>query len=248
MSLLGRLGFHPLLEDWFIRRFGEPTEVQKEAWKAIMAGRHTLIAAPTGSGKTLAALLPCLNRILTDKERESSPDAPGVKLLYITPLKALNNDIHHHAAAYVQELEACAAAAGLPWAGLTVGVRTGDTKPSVRAAMLRKPPDVLVTTPESFYLLLTSAKGRATLRTVTQVIVDEIHDLAADRRGTHLSVTLERLTAWTGGSPSASAYRRPRIRFKRWPAIWAAMSTKRTNRRRGRSRLSRAGWRSGSAP
>ncbi|MCZ8517409.1 DEAD/DEAH box helicase [Paenibacillus filicis] len=198
MKLTEAFGYHPLLSNWFGRRYGEPTDVQRQAWEAILAGKHALVAAPTGSGKTLAALLPCLNRIMTEKERD--PESPaGVKLLYITPLKALNNDIHHHAAAYVQELEQCAAEQGMPWEGLTVGVRTGDTKPGVRAAMLRRPPDVLVTTPESLYLLLTSAKGRRTLRTVTQVIVDEIHDLAGDRRGSHLSVTLERLAAWTGG-------------------------------------------------
>ncbi|MCS7460453.1 DEAD/DEAH box helicase [Paenibacillus doosanensis] len=189
--------FHPLIAGWFTDRFGQPTDVQIRSWRAILSGKHTLIAAPTGSGKTLAGLLPCLNRILLERE---SADR-GVKLIYITPLKALNNDIHHHVIGYIEELKRRAEALGLGWSGLTSGVRTGDTPQHARAAMLRNPPDVLVTTPESLYLLLTSPKARMMLKTVRYCIVDEIHDLAADRRGLHLSVTLERLTEWTGASP-----------------------------------------------
>ncbi|WP_246016668.1 DEAD/DEAH box helicase [Cohnella phaseoli] len=179
--------------------------MQKQAWQAIMEGRHTLIAAPTGSGKTLAALLPCLDRIVSAKSapspRNSASSASGVRVLYITPLKALNNDIHHHALGFVEQLQARAEACGAQWPGIRSEVRTGDTSASKRAAILKRPPDLLVTTPESLYLLLTSDKGRAILGTVEQVIVDEIHDVAADKRGAHLSLSLERLVHLRGGRP-----------------------------------------------
>ncbi len=224
------IGFHPLLAAWFGQTFGEPTEVQLRAWASIGAGAHTLIAAPTGSGKTLAALLPCLDRIVTGKEQDGP--ARGVKLLYVTPLKALNNDIHHHVVGFIDQLERTAAEAGLPWPGLTVGVRTGDTAQSTRASMLRKPPDVLVTTPESLYILLTSLKGRDMLRTVRHVIVDEIHDLAEGTRGLHLSVTLERLVAWCGRSPQrigVSATQKPIERVARFLGGWEPAETRDAN-------------------
>lgn len=188
--------FHPVLSAWFASSFGEPTDVQQKAWASIAQGKHTLIAAPTGSGKTLAALLPCLDRIASaagDGKRASV-----LRTLYVTPLKALNNDIHHHVTGFAQQLDAWAAERGERWPGIRSEVRTGDTTPAKRAAMLRRPPDLLVTTPESFYLLLTSVKGRDMLSTVEQVIVDEIHDLAADKRGAHLSLSLERLVALCG--------------------------------------------------
>lgn len=189
--------FHPVIAEWFGRRYGKPTEVQELAWPSIGAGRHTLIAAPTGSGKTLAALLPAIDGILRAKAEGLSGDA-GVKLLYITPLKALNNDIHHHVVRLAEELAGFAAQSGAAWPGLSAAVRTGDTPPRERARMLRRPPDVLVTTPESFYLLLTSEKSRLMLRSVETVVVDEIHDLAAGKRGVHLSLSLERLEALCG--------------------------------------------------
>ncbi|WP_028552735.1 DEAD/DEAH box helicase [Paenibacillus sp. UNC451MF] len=195
-------GFHPLVTQWFDEQYGSPTDVQIRSWKAIQSGMHTLIAAPTGSGKTLAALLPCVSHIL--QEKEGNTDAASirqVRLLYITPLKALNNDIHHHVIGYIAQLKEKAEEQNWSWKGLSVGVRTGDTTQSSRAAMVRNPPDVLVTTPESLYLLLTSPKGRMMLKGVQWCIVDEIHDLAGDRRGLHLSVTLERLTEWIGQSP-----------------------------------------------
>ncbi|WP_218091795.1 DEAD/DEAH box helicase [Paenibacillus solanacearum] len=192
--------FHPLVASWFKAAFGRPTDVQVRAWQAIGSGKHALIAAPTGSGKTLAALLPCLNAIAEAKLAAAEPQR-GVKLLYITPLKALNNDIHHHAVEFIRQLAEKAEAEGAAWPGLSSGVRTGDTTQSARAAMVRQPPDVLVTTPESLYIMLTSMKGRDMLRTVQFAIVDEIHDLAADRRGLHLSVTLERLTELCGRTP-----------------------------------------------
>ncbi|WP_282942211.1 DEAD/DEAH box helicase [Paenibacillus sp. RC67] len=202
MHELEAAGFHPLITQWFDKQYGRPTDVQIRSWKAIQSGVHTLIAAPTGSGKTLAALLPCLSQILQNKDESSeASSARHVKLLYITPLKALNNDIHHHVIGYIAQLKEMAEEQNWSWKGLTVGVRTGDTTQSSRAAMLRNPPDVLVTTPESLYLLLTSPKGRLMLKHVQWCIVDEIHDLAGDRRGLHLSVTLERLTEWIGSSP-----------------------------------------------
>lgn len=191
MTEASKLPFHPVLSAWFASTFGEPTDVQTRAWASICAGDHTLIAAPTGSGKTLAALMPCLDRIVagrTDSHRRSV-----LRTLYVTPLKALNNDIHHHVTGFAAQLDAWAAERGEAWPGIRSEVRTGDTTSAKRASMLRNPPDLLVTTPESLYLLLTSVKGRDMLSTVEQVIVDEIHDLAADKRGSHLSLSLERL-------------------------------------------------------
>ncbi|GLI09584.1 hypothetical protein YDYSG_56160 [Paenibacillus tyrfis] len=208
------IGFHPLLAAWFGQTFGEPTEVQLRAWESIGSGAHTLIAAPTGSGKTLAALLPCLDRIVTGKAADG--EVRGVKLLYITPLKALNNDIHHHVVGFIDQLERTAAETGLLWPGLTVGVRTGDTTQSTRASMLRQPPDVLVTTPESLYILLTSLKGRDMLRTVRHVIVDEIHDLAEGARGLHLSVSWSVSSFGAGIPHSVSACRRRKSRSSGW--------------------------------
>lgn len=187
---------HPVLEAWFRDTFGRPTDIQARTWEPVSAGENVLLAAPTGSGKTLAALLPCLNRIAAAKDG-AEPGAPGVRLLYVTPLKALNNDIHDHLLGFVKQLEPYGkqyeAETSKAWQNITAGVRTGDTTQSTRASMLRNPPDVLVTTPESLYILLASGKARQTLRTVEQIIVDEIHDLAEDKRGMHLTVSLERL-------------------------------------------------------
>ncbi len=197
--------FHPALSSWFRDAFGEPTSVQQEAWASIRSGRHTLIAAPTGSGKTLAALLPCLDDAVRRKldagaasgsmASKASNASIGVQVLYITPLKALNNDIHHHVIGFAETIDRMAAEGGEAWPGLRAAVRTGDTTSSQRASMLRRPPEVLITTPESLFILLTSEKGRHMLRTVRQVIVDEIHDVAGDKRGAHLSLSLERLAA-----------------------------------------------------
>ncbi|MFS0724767.1 DEAD/DEAH box helicase [Paenibacillus sp. 1P07SE] len=214
--------FHPVLADWFAAAFGQPTAVQVDAWRAIRSGADTLIAAPTGSGKTLAALLPCLDRIV--RAKLAGGGAPrGVRVVYITPLKALNNDIHHHIESFVTEIDAAAVASGGSWPGLRSAVRTGDTKSSQRAAMLRQPPDVLVTTPESLYILLTSEKGRQMLAPVEQVIVDEIHDLASDKRGSHLSLTLERLVHACGRPIQrigVSATQRPLWRVAQFLGGW----------------------------
>jgi ATP-dependent Lhr-like helicase len=196
--------YHPVIAGWFRDKFGQPTDVQHRAWAHIMPGEHTLIASPTGSGKTLAALLPCIDRIAKRKLEETGEGAAteqsvrGVRLLYITPLKALNNDIDHHLEHFLREMEEKAVEMGAPWPEIRVGVRTGDTAASTRASMLKRPPDVLITTPESFYILMTSEKARHMLRTVEQVIVDEIHDLASGKRGAHLTLTLERLVEWCG--------------------------------------------------
>lgn len=213
------LPFHPVISGWFAETFGEPTDVQREAWQSIRAGANTLIAAPTGSGKTLAALLPCLDRAVREPGKEK-----GVLIIYLTPLKALNNDIHHHVVGFVERLDARAAENGdADWPGIRCEVRTGDTPQSKRNAMLRRPPELLVTTPESLFLLLTSDKGRAMLRTVRQVIVDEIHDLAASKRGAHLSLSLERLAHLTGAQPQrigVSATQKPIERIANFLGGW----------------------------
>src|SRR5262249_50376610 len=176
---------------WFRGRFGDPTDAQARGWPEIMAGRNTLIAAPTGSGKTLAAFLACLDRLL--REAVDRQLADGVRVVYVSPLKALSNDIHRNFEVRLAEWRALAESEGHAPLPIRAMVRTGDTPTRDRAAMLRRPPHILVTTPESLYLLLTSAKSREMLRTVETVIVDEIHALARDKRGSHLSITLERL-------------------------------------------------------
>lgn len=225
-------GCHPAIADWFREKFGLPTDIQRRTWKPVSAGEHVLLAAPTGSGKTLAALLPCLNGIARRKEEQPEQAAAGVRLLYVTPLKALNNDIHEHLLGFVRELEPYgqqyARTTGGTWSGISAGVRTGDTTQSTRASMLRNPPDVLVTTPESLFLLLASQKARQTLRTVEQVIVDEIHDLAADKRGMHLTVSLERLEALCGRPVQrigVSATINPMERIARYLGGWTEQPT-----------------------
>jgi ATP-dependent Lhr-like helicase len=185
--------FHPLLRQWFVQRFGEPTEPQAQGWPHIAAGRHTLIAAPTGSGKTLAAFLVCIDRLFRKWQAGELPE--GIEVVYVSPLKALSNDIQRNLQTPLAEIGELAEQAGLGPVPLRTAVRTGDTPAGERQAMLRKPPHILVTTPESLYLLLTSPKSRELLRTVKTVIVDEIHALARDKRGSHLALTLERLAA-----------------------------------------------------
>ncbi|RXZ79984.1 DEAD/DEAH box helicase [Paenibacillaceae bacterium] len=234
MAIASLDAFHPVLSRWFEDTFGQPTDVQLQAWEAIASEAHTLIAAPTGSGKTLAALLPCLDRILRRKLAAIHAGGPTlnskVGVLYITPLKALNNDIHHHIVHFMEQIEAYASdnIDGGAWPGLRSAVRTGDTTASQRAAMLRRPPDVLITTPESLFILLTTEKGRDMLQAVEQVIVDEIHGLAPDKRGAHLSVSLERLTAWSGKPIQrigVSATQKPLERVARFLAGWQLRET-----------------------
>jgi ATP-dependent Lhr-like helicase len=192
--------YHPLIRQWFSSRFGEPTEPQAQGWPSIAAGKHTLIAAPTGSGKTLAAFLVCLDRLFRQWLAGTLPD--GVEVVYVSPLKALSNDIQRNLQTPLAEISALAADVGLGQLPIRTAVRTGDTPQSERLAMLKNPPHILVTTPESLYLLLTSAKSREKLRGVKTVIVDEIHALARDKRGSHLALSLERLAALCATPPT----------------------------------------------
>src|SRR6202140_3176515 len=161
--------FHPVVARWFGATFGEPTPGQLQGWRAIQSGRHTLIAAPTGSGKTLAAFLTALDDLFQEGLR--APLADEVRVVYVSPLKALSTDIHKNLAVPRRGIASYAEAMGIDPPRMTAAVRTGDTTPSERAAMLRKPPHILVTTPESLFLLLTAERSRAVLRTVQTVIV-----------------------------------------------------------------------------
>ncbi|HEY4103265.1 MAG TPA: DEAD/DEAH box helicase, partial [Polyangiaceae bacterium] len=187
---LSSFQFQPAVERWFHERLGAPTPPQREAWPAIRSGKHTLVAAPTGSGKTLAAFLSAIDDLLA----RGSELETGTHVLYISPLKALASDIQKNLSVPLAEIRALDA--NLP--NVRVEVRTGDTSQKTRAAMTKRPPHILVTTPESAYILLTSEGGRRMLKSVRTVIVDEIHALARDKRGSHLSLSLERLDALTG--------------------------------------------------
>ena len=178
------------VREWFRTTFGEPTPAQAEGWPAIAAGEHALILAPTGSGKTLAAFLWSIDRLTSGP----APTQPGTRVLYISPLRALAVDVDKNLRAPLAGIALAAERLGSPVYVPTVGLRTGDTPTRDRRLLLRHPPDILITTPESLYLMLTSS-ARETLRTVEYVIVDEIHALAATKRGAHLSLTLERLDA-----------------------------------------------------
>ena len=202
--------FHPVVARWFEERFAESTDAQRLSWPRIVEREHTLVAAPTGSGKTFAAFLVAIDRLLREAVKKSLPDE--VQVVYVSPLKALSNDIRRNLELPLREIEAAAAAAGHELASIRVAVRTGDTPPSERQAMLRRPPHILVTTPESLYLLLTGAKSREILRNVQTVIVDEIHALARDKRGSHLSLSLARLDRLCATPPTRiglSATQRP---------------------------------------
>jgi ATP-dependent Lhr-like helicase len=186
-------GFHPLVSRWFLDSIGEPTSAQCRGWDAIRDRRHTLIAAPTGSGKTLAAFLTAIDDLV--REGSAAPLADEVHLVYVSPLKALSADIHKNLAEPRRGIRRLAEESGVTAPRITAAVRTGDTTSSERAAMLRTPPHILVTTPESLYLLLTAERSREMLRTVRTVIVDEIHAVIGTRRGAHLALSLERLDA-----------------------------------------------------
>ena len=181
--------FAPATRAWFTATLGEPTPPQAQGWPAIQRGDHTLILAPTGSGKTLAAFLSGIDALYRDAAAEKT----GIRLLYISPLKALNNDIERNLRAPLGGIRAQAQACGQTLPELRVAVRTGDTPAAARAHMLKSPPDILITTPESLYLMLTSPRARLLFRGVRTVIVDEIHTLCGNKRGAHLALSLERL-------------------------------------------------------
>ncbi|MCY4507081.1 MAG: DEAD/DEAH box helicase, partial [Acidobacteria bacterium] len=183
--------FHPLTAEWFRGRFAAATAPQLEAWPAIRAGRDVLVSAPTGSGKTLAAFLICLDRLVAAGLAGRLDDR--VEVVYVSPLKALSNDIGRNLETPLAELEQLAFERGLPAPGIRTAVRTGDTPAWERERMVRRPPHILVTTPESLFILLTAERSRAALRHAATVIVDEIHALADDKRGSHLALTLARL-------------------------------------------------------
>ena len=204
--------FHPIIREWFEGRFQQPTEAQAQGWAAVAEGKHTLIAAPTGSGKTLAAFLTCIDQLVRQSLEGDLPDATQV--VYVSPLKALSNDIQKNLSGPLEEITALAAtrqaeanprfnlfpgdqtADGIPsFPEIRVGLRTGDTPQSERQKMAKKPPHILITTPESLYILLTSGSGRRGLKSVHTLILDEIHAVADDKRGSHLSLSVERLCA-----------------------------------------------------
>jgi len=191
---------HPLVQEWFTARFSTPTEPQEQGWPHILAGHTTLISAPTGSGKTLAAFLACINRLVCKALAGELHDRTEV--LYVSPLKALGNDIQKNLEIPLGEILQMAGDRGLLMPEIRTAVRTGDTLMKDRRLMLRRPPHILVTTPESLYILLTAEKSRAILRDVETVIVDEIHAVADDKRGVHLSLSLERLEALTHRPPA----------------------------------------------
>src|ERR1700704_568133 len=196
MSLPSSLAWaHPLVRDWFVGKMSTPTEPQEHGWPHILAGRNTLISAPTGSGKTLAAFLICIDRLV--RKAASGDLQDRTEVLYVSPLKALGNDIQKNLELPLSEILASAGQQGMLMPEIRTAVRTGDTLMSERRAMLKRPPHILVTTPESLYILLTADKSRAILRDVTTVIVDEIHAVADDKRGAHLVLSLERLDALT---------------------------------------------------
>jgi ATP-dependent helicase Lhr and Lhr-like helicase len=186
--------FHPAVRTWFERRFPDgPTEPQEAGWREIAAGRHTLIAAPTGSGKTLAAFLVCIDRLYRAAEHQPAGQSAGPQVVYVSPLKALAVDIQQNLEAPLREIAAVAAELGLAAPDIRVAVRTGDTAAAERIAMLKRPPDFLITTPESLYLMMTAERSRGMLASIRTVIVDEIHAVAGNKRGSHLALTLERL-------------------------------------------------------
>jgi ATP-dependent Lhr-like helicase len=191
--------FHPAVSGWLRARFGQPTEVQAEAWRHTTERRHALIAAPTGSGKTLAAFLTAINELVVEGLSKGLSDE--VHVLYVSPLKALSNDIRKNLEEPLAGISAELVARSLPDPGIRSAVRTGDTPAAERERMRRAPPHILVTTPESLYILLSSDSGRAMLKSVKSVIVDELHAVAAAKRGAHLMLSLERLAALCGKDP-----------------------------------------------
>jgi len=192
--------FDPAVSAWFTTAFKTPTAVQTAAWPKIATQKRVLIAAPTGSGKTLAAFMCAIDQLIMQSRHGALEDK--VHVLYISPLKALSNDIEKNLQAPLQGTAETLAAAGQSPHNIRAAVRTGDTPPGERTKMAKRPPHILVTTPESLYLLLTSASGRNMLAAVSTLIVDEIHALAGNKRGSHLSLSLARLDALCAAPPT----------------------------------------------
>ena len=197
--------FHPTTAAWFRASFGEPTAPQCEGWPAIARGESTLILAPTGSGKTLAAFLSCLDKLMFDRSEVELPHR-GCRVVYISPLKALAADVERNLRVPLAGIAAMAQEANVPVRIPVVSMRTGDTTPRERARFRRHPGDILITTPESLYLILTSEAAEG-LRTVETVIVDEIHALVPTKRGAHLALSLERLEALVRASGGRAVQR-----------------------------------------
>jgi ATP-dependent helicase Lhr and Lhr-like helicase len=188
---------HPVVREWFTAKFCTPTAPQELGWPSILSGKPTLISAPTGSGKTLAAFLICIDKLI--RQAIDGSLAPTTAVVYVSPLKALSNDVQKNLEQPLREIQQMAMERGYLCPAIRTAVRTGDTLPAERRTMLKHPPHILVTTPESLYILLTSEKSRNNLRAVETVIVDEIHAVADDKRGAHLTLTLERLDALVCG-------------------------------------------------
>ena len=189
-------GFHVAVRGWFEASFRRPTAVQEGAWPAIAAGRHALLAAPTGSGKTLAGFLAVIDGLLRRSLRGDLPE--GTQVVYVSPLRALSNDVRRNLREPLSGIDRQLEERGQPASGITAGLRTGDSTPAERRRLLKRPPHILVTTPESLYLLLTSEGGRRLLGDVSTVILDELHALAGGKRGAHLTLSLERLESLCG--------------------------------------------------
>jgi len=192
--------FHPAVDRWFRKHFAATTEAQAGAWPAIQAGRNVLVAAPTGSGKTLAAFLAAIDSLVRRGVEAPLPDETLV--VYVSPLKALSNDIQKNLSLPLAGVREELKALDLPDVEIRTLVRTGDTPQAERAGMRKRPPHIVVTTPESLYVLLGSESGRKMLATTQTVIVDEIHALAGNKRGSHLALSLERLAALTTRPPT----------------------------------------------
>ncbi|HET6630608.1 MAG TPA: DEAD/DEAH box helicase, partial [Woeseiaceae bacterium] len=191
--------FHPAVRRWFAGKFGQATAVQAAAWPAIRQGGHTLLAAPTGSGKTLAAFLSAIDDLVREGDERGLPDE--ARVLYVSPLKALSNDIHKNLEEPLAGIRDGVLEEGRPDVEIRALVRTGDTPQHERAKMRRTPPHIVVTTPESLFILLTSESGRSMLSSVRTVIVDEIHAVAGTKRGAHLALSLARLDALCAERP-----------------------------------------------
>src|SRR5262245_32371345 len=188
--------FHPAVAAWFSQAFPAATPAQAQAWPAIRAGRNVLVAAPTGSGKTLAAFLAAIDGLV--RQGLAARLKEETQVVYVSPLKALSNDIRRNLKTPLAGIRAALRAQGLPEVEIRACVRTGDTPGAERDRMRRRPPHIVVTTPESLYVMLGSESGRAMLKSTHTVIVDEIHALAPNKRGSHLALSLERLARLCG--------------------------------------------------